>query len=84
MHVRPETEAGWRQTTAQSRSQMLLDSLDEGYCTIEMIFDESGEPADYRFIEANAAFHDQTGLQDAVGRRMLAIEPEIDRQWLDI
>lgn len=84
VHVRPETEAGWRQTTAQSRSQMLLDSLDEGYCTIEMIFDESGEPADYRFIEANAAFHDQTGLQDAVGRRMLAIEPEIDRQWLDI
>lgn len=84
VHVRPVAEPDCGQITAQLRTQMLLDNFGEGYCTIEMIFDDDGEPVDYRFLDANTAFYRQTGLRDAVGRQILAIEPEIGRQWLDI
>ncbi len=84
VHVRPVTGPDWGQTTAQMRTQMLSDDFGEGYCTIQMIFDESGKPVDYRFLDANAAFHSQTGLRNAVGQRILAVEPGIGQQWLDI
>ena len=84
VHVRPVTATDRGRTTAHLRSQMLPESFDEGYCTIEMIFDEHGQPVDYRFLEANAAFYEQTGLHEVVGKRMLAIEPKTGKQWLEI
>jgi hypothetical protein len=44
-----------------------FDSIDEGLCTIEMLFDAEDRPIDYRFLEANAQFERQTGLHDAIG-----------------
>ncbi len=34
----------------------LLHSIDDGFCTFDMIFDDSGHPVDYRFVEYNPAF----------------------------
>ncbi|MEG3056951.1 MAG: hypothetical protein RQM90_13440 [Methanoculleus sp.] len=48
----------------------LLDSIDEGFCIIEVIFDAGGEPVDYRFLETNRAFAKQTGMHNALGKRM--------------
>jgi len=39
--------------------------LIEGFCVIEMVFDETKRPIDYRFLEVNQAFEEQTGLHDA-------------------
>jgi PAS domain S-box-containing protein len=62
----------------------LFNSMDEGFCIIEMIFDSEGKAADYRFIEVNAAFEDQTGIHDAVGKRMLEIAPSHEAHWFEI
>ena len=35
--------------------------MDEGYCVVEMIFDEQNHPIDYRFLEVNPAFEKQKG-----------------------
>jgi PAS domain-containing protein len=59
-----QTEAQLRRSEMHYRS--LFDSIDEGFCVIEMIFDEHGQPIDYRFCEINPAFQQQTGLHDAV------------------
>jgi signal transduction histidine kinase len=61
----------------------LFDSMDEGFCIIEMIFDPQGKPVDYRFLEINAAFERQTGLHDASGKRMRELAPSIEAVWFE-
>ena len=52
------------------RYRTLFESIDEGFCVIEMLFDEHDRPADYRFVEMNPAFVKLTGLEGAAGKRM--------------
>jgi PAS domain S-box-containing protein len=63
---------------------MLFDSLDAGFCVIEMIYDADGQPCDYRFLEGNRAFERQTGLKDAMGRTVREQVPEHEQHWFDI
>jgi len=69
---------------AEGRYRLLFDSIDEGFCTIEMIFDESGKPIDYRFLEVNPSFEKQTGINNARGKRMREIAPEHEEHWFQI
>ena len=41
---------------SEERYRNLLNSMDEGYCVIEMLFDERDTPLDWRFLEVNPAF----------------------------
>ncbi len=59
----------------------LFDSIDEGFCIIEMIFDENEEPVDYRFLEINPAFERQTGLVNAQGKRVRQLLPQLEARW---
>lgn len=69
----------------EERYRTLFESMDEGYCIIEVIFDPpgSGRAVDYRFIEVNPAFEAQAGMRDVIGRRMLEFVPSIESHWLD-
>ena len=62
----------------------LFESIDQGFCTIEVLFDTNGHACDYRFLEVNPAFERQTGLRDAVGRRMREIAPAHEEHWFEI
>jgi signal transduction histidine kinase/CheY-like chemotaxis protein len=62
----------------------LFESIDAGFCIIDMVFDPAGKPVDYVFVEANPAFVIQTGLTDAVGRSMRSIVPGHEQHWFDI
>lgn len=64
--------------------RMLFDSIDEGFCTIEVLFDRNEKPVDYRFLQINPSFERQTGIKDAVGRRMREIAPEHEEHWFEI
>jgi len=68
---------------SEARYINLLDSINEGYCVLEMIFDADSQPIDYRFVEINPAFEKLTGLQDALGKRMRDISPNIEQHWFD-
>jgi len=61
----------------------LFDSIEAGFCIIEMIFEDE-RPVDYRFIEANRAFSRQTGLNDAVGKTIRSLAPGHEQHWFDI
>ena len=65
-------------------NKILFNSIDEGFCIIEMIFDEQGKPVDYRFLMINASFEKQTGLHDAVGKRMREFAPNHEDHWFEI
>jgi diguanylate cyclase (GGDEF)-like protein len=62
----------------------LIESLDEGFCVIEMIYDRAGKPIDYRFVECNPAFEHQTGLTHAIGKTMRQMVPDHDDHWFEI
>lgn len=68
----------------EERYRHLFNSIDEGFCTIEVMFDDAGRPVDYRFLETNASFVRQTGLADAVGRTMRELAPDHEQHWFDI
>ncbi|MFP5076260.1 PAS domain-containing protein [Rhizobium sp. YIM 134829] len=68
----------------QGRYRSLFERLDAGFCIIRMIFDEDGKPVDYEFLEVNAAFRFQSGIEDAVGRRMREIAPHHEQFWFDL
>ena len=61
----------------------LFDSMDEGYCVIEMIFNDEDEPVDFRFLQINPAFERHSGLQDALGKRMREIAPQHEQHWFE-
>ena len=67
-HLRRTEDAALRATEARYRT--LFNSIDEGFCIIEMKYEVQNQPIDYRFIEANPAFERQTGLKDAPGKWM--------------
>lgn len=64
--------------------ELLFNSIDEGFCVIEMIFDEHKKPIDYRFLLVNASFERQTGMHDAVGKRMREFAPDHEEHWFEI
>lgn len=68
----------------QGHYRTLLNSMDYGYCTIEVLFDEHQRPVDYIFLEVNPAFEQQTGLHDAIGKRVSELVPAHEQHWLDI
>ena len=81
-HLRARSDARLRAT--EERYRLLFDSIDEGFCIIRVLFDEEDRAVDYRFVEVNAAFGAQTGLEDAVGRRMRSLRPDHERHWFEI
>lgn len=68
---------------SEERYRLLFDSIDEGFCVIEMLFDENGQPCDYQFWETNPSFEQQTGLRGVVGKTMRELAPQHEQHWFD-
>ncbi len=69
---------------SEEKYRSLFESIDEGFCIIEMLYDEAGRPIDYRFLEVNPAFVVLTGLVGAAGRRMGELVSANDEHWFEI
>ena len=78
---RARIEAALRESEEKYRG--LFNSIDQGFCTVEVLFDDEGRPIDYRFLEINAAFERQTGLKGALGVRMRDLAPAHEQYWFD-
>jgi PAS domain S-box-containing protein len=68
---------------SEERYRTLFESIDEGYCIIEMRI-EPNEPLDYRFLEVNQAFEKQSTLVDAKGKWMRKLRPDHEESWFEI
>jgi PAS domain S-box-containing protein len=79
---RKRTEAALFES--EQRYRTLFNSMDEGFCIIEMLFDESQKPIDYRFLEINPSFENQSGLKDAKGKRVRELAPNLEQHWFDV
>ncbi|MCB5176960.1 PAS domain-containing sensor histidine kinase [Microvirga lenta] len=80
--LRESKEAALRQSEARYRT--LFDSMDEGFCVLQLILDDDERPVDYRYVETNPAFERQTGMKDALGKTIRELVPDIEPYWFDI
>lgn len=78
---RQQAESALRQS--EERYRMLFESIDKGFCVIEVLFDENDKLTDYRFLEVNPAFENQTGLQQATGKTISQLVPNIENLWVE-
>lgn len=62
----------------------LLNSLDEAFCIVELIYDKEGIPFDYLYLNNNAAFGNHVSFDSVAGKtvRELVDIPKAD--WLKI
>lgn len=63
----------------------LFNSMQEGFAFHEVIFDDSGEPSDYRYIDVNPAFERLTGLSrdKVIGKTVREALPQIEDHWIN-
>lgn len=67
---------------SEEQYRTLFESIDEGFCIVQVLFDSDGNAADYLFQQTNPAFIRQTGLENAVGKTMLELAPEHEPFWI--
>ncbi len=68
---------------SEERYRSLFNSMDQGFCILEMIFDERQKAVDWRYLEVNPTFGKQTGLHDATGKRMRELAPDLEADWFE-
>ena len=69
---------------SEERYRTLFNTMEEGFCIIEMLFDENEKPIDYIFVETNPAFGKNTGFKNAVGKRIRELVPENEEYWYEM
>lgn len=76
-------QASAKLRASEERYRTLFESMDQGFCVIDILFDDQNVPVDYRFKEMNSMFEKHTGLSNAVGKTARELVPDIDDFWID-
>ncbi len=74
-------------STSEDRYQTLSNSIDQGFCIIEMLFDENEKAIDYRFVEINPVFEKMTGIpnNEALSEKTAReVVPNLEDKWVEI
>jgi PAS domain S-box-containing protein/putative nucleotidyltransferase with HDIG domain len=63
----------------------LFEKMLNGFALHEIVYDENGQPCDYRVVEVNPAFEELTGLcaVDVVGKTLHQFLPHLESYWID-
>ncbi len=69
---------------SEERYRNLFESMNEGFCLAEVLFDENNQPIDYRLLEVNSVFENHSGLKDARGKTARELHPKLEQYWIDL
>jgi len=71
---------------AEQQYMALFEQLLDGVAVAEVVRDDRGVPADFRFVALNPAFERMTGFEAGkiVGRTVLELFPAVDRTWIEL
>lgn len=86
LRTREAADRAWSEAelrASEQRYRNLFNSIDAGFCVIEVKFGPDGEARDYRFLEINDSFEQHTGISHALGRWMREIAPDLEQHWFD-
>ncbi|WP_190753497.1 MULTISPECIES: hybrid sensor histidine kinase/response regulator [Cyanophyceae] len=79
---RARAEAALRESEAKYRT--VFESIDEGFCIIEVLFDTETKPFDHRILQANPAFERQFGVANLADKRVSELVPGPEQYWNDL
>nr|WP_302474502.1 PAS domain S-box protein [Roseococcus sp. MDT2-1-1] len=80
---RVRAEAVMRESEARYRA--LFETIESGFCIVEVDLDAPGGRIDYRVVEANPAFYRQAGFSEAVlGQWLREVAPGLEEQWYEV
>ncbi|MDT8284132.1 MAG: PAS domain S-box protein, partial [Thermovirgaceae bacterium] len=70
---------------AEQEYQTLFREMLDGFALHEIICDEDGKPADYRFLAVNPAFERMTGFkaEEMLGKTVLTVMPGTEPSWIE-
>ena len=60
---------------SERRYRSLFENMLEGFAHCEMLFDDSGCPLDFVYLDVNRAFGKLTGLKNVAGKRFTEVIP---------
>ena len=69
---------------SEDHYRTLFNSIDEGFCVVEVLFDENNKPIDLIYLEVNPAFEKHTKLTNPVGKRIRQIYPAQEEYWFEL
>ena len=72
---------------SEEKYRSLFDSMEQGFCILQLLFDENERCVDYSFLEINPAFSALTGLDAAEARRgktARELVPNLEEKWFEI
>ena len=66
--------------------RLLIEQMSQGLAVHQMLYDDQGQPKDYRFLSANPSFERLTGLrrQEIVGKTVLEVLPDTEPSWINV
>lgn len=69
---------------SKKKYQNIFNMMIDGYALYEIILDQKGKPADFRFLEINPAFEKLTGLTgDIIGKTIKEVLSDIEDYWIE-
>ncbi|MHB8129397.1 MAG: PAS domain S-box protein [Mobilitalea sp.] len=71
------------QNETQDKYRMLINSIDQGFYVIDVIFDENGQPIDMYYVEANESATRIVGA-DFTKQYIREFDPHYESYWFEI
>ncbi|MEO1816011.1 MAG: HD domain-containing phosphohydrolase [Acetobacterium sp.] len=70
---------------SEERHRLLITQMAQGLAVHEVLFDQSGNPVDFRYLDANDSYEKLVGLKraDIIGKTALEVAPEMDKSWIE-
>jgi PAS domain S-box-containing protein len=78
---RKRAEAALRRSEQKYRS--LFENINDGFCIMEMLYDDDGNPRDCLILEVNPSFAKHNGLVNAEGKTAKEFDPNLESKWLE-
>ncbi|HET6225015.1 MAG TPA: GAF domain-containing protein [Bacteroidia bacterium] len=69
---------------ATNKYLSLFNSIDEGFCIMELEYDSNRNIKDLIFREQNPSFEGLTGLGNVVGKKVSELLPNFEALWIDV
>jgi diguanylate cyclase (GGDEF)-like protein len=82
--VSPQVQARTALTASDEHYRAVFEEMDQGFCVVQVRFDDANQPIDYRYVEANGVFARQAGMGETLGRTSKELGPDAQAFWLEL